>query len=274
VVADVPSTVDDMCLRAIGPGVGGDQRITEYPDMAAVVAALTAWEQRPGRSAFAIASRQAGASTGNRALRTLGRVVAAAAALVVVAGVGMSGVWLARSADSPWGINPDAASEEVLTTIGEASGRDDAMGVGNGIVPVDVFDFDPLGDGAESPDLVTSAIDQRSDTAWTTDTYPGPDLGGKGGAGLVLDLGTSQPVSAVRLELLGSGSSVKVLLAPKPYRKPSKWTVLAQADAIGTAIDLRAPRPVVGRYVLIWFTQVPVVDGTYQGGIRDVIVLR
>ena len=90
----------------------------------------------------------------------------------------------------------------------------------------------------------------------------------------MLDLGTSEAVSAVRLELQGSGSSVRVLVAAKPYGKVRKWSVLAEAPAIGTAIDLRAPRPVVGRYVLIWFTQLPLLDGVYQGGIRDVTVLR
>jgi hypothetical protein len=124
------------------------------------------------------------------------------------------------------------------------------------------------------PELVPNAIDERSDTAWMTETYYAADLGGKDGTGLVLDLGESLPVSAVRLELVGSGSSVKVLVAPEPYRKTSKWTPLAEAEGIGTAIDLRAPRPLVGRYVLVWFTQLPLVDGSYAGGLRDVIVLR
>ena len=124
------------------------------------------------------------------------------------------------------------------------------------------------------PELVPNAIDERSDTAWTTDTYYASDLGGKPGTGLMLDLGESSPVSAVRLELVGSGSSVSVLVAPEPYRKTSRWTRLAGAEGVGTAIDLRAPRPIVGRYVLIWFTQLPLVDGVYAGGLRDVIVFR
>jgi hypothetical protein len=39
---------------------------------------------------------------------------------------------------------------------------------------------------------------------------------------------------------------------------------------------MRSPRPVNGRYVLIWFTQVPpAVDqgtGVYQGGVRSAVV--
>lgn len=277
VVADVPTAVDEICLTAIGPALSGDARIAPYADMTSVVSAMTAWEQRPGRRAFTLAARDGSTriTTGRRALRTVGRLAVAAAALVLIAGVGVGGLRLAQNSQSPWGITADAASIEVLTDVSSAAIVANPFGVPGEIVPVNATDFDPLGtDGSESPELVSSAIDERADTAWTTDTYFAADLDGKGGTGLVLDLGASEAVSAVRLELQGSGSSVRVLVAPKPYSKISKWAVLAEAPAIGTAIDLRAPRPVVGRYVLIWFTQLPLIDGVYQGGIRDVTVLR
>ncbi len=275
VVADVPPAMDEICLRAIGPAVAGDRRIDPYPDVAAVVTALGAWEQRPGRRTLSLAAREAGTAHGRRrALRMAGRAVLAAAALVVVAGVGLAGLRLAQSAESPWGVTATGAPVEVLTETGEVVAFAAPGGIPGEIVPVSAIDFDPQGDGGEMPELVPNAIDERSDTAWMTETYYAADLGGKGGTGLVLDLGESLPVSAVRLELVGSGSSVKVLVAPEPYRKTSKWTPLAGAEGIGTAIDLRAPRPLVGRYVLVWFTQLPLVDGSYAGGLRDVIVLR
>lgn len=277
VVADVPSGIDDICMRAIGPQVAGDDRVDPYPDMAAVATALGAWEQRPGRRTLSLAPREsAPLTTGRRALRAVGRLAVAAAALVVVGGVGLAGLRLAQSSESPWGVTAAEAPLEVLTEVGDVASADDfGGGLPGEIVPVAAEDFDPRGgDREEMPELVPNAIDGRSDTAWTTDTYYSADLDGKGGTGLMLDLGESQPVSAVRLELVGSGSSVSVLVAAEPAKKVSKWTPLASAEGIGTAIDLRAPRPVVGRYVLIWFTQLPLVDGVHQGGIRDVIVLR
>jgi hypothetical protein len=277
VVADVPSGVDEICLRAIGPAVAGDPRVEAYPDMAAVVSALGAWEQRPGRRPLSLTPREgASLTSGRRALRMVGRLALTAAALVVVAGVGIAGLRLAQGAASPWGVTAAGAPVEVLTEVGDVTAVEGvAGGIPGEIVPVGAADFDPLGsDREEMPELVPSAIDERSDTAWTTDTYFAADLDGKGGTGLVLDLGESLPVSAVRLELVGSGSSVKVLVAAEPYKKTQRWTPLAAAQGIGTAIDLRAPRPIVGRYVLIWFTQLPLVDGVYQGGIRDVLVLR
>lgn len=275
VVADVPPAMDEMCMRAIGPEVAGDARIEPYPDVAAVVGALGAWEQRQSPRLASLAARDGVSSGGGRrALRLLGRTLLAAAALVIVAGVGFGGLRLAQSAQSPWGVSAQGADADVLTESGGAVAFDDLGGNAGEIVPVSAIDFDPQGDGTEMGDLVPNAIDARSDTSWTTETYYSADLGGKSGTGLVLDLGESMPVSAVRLELVGSGSSVKVLVAPEPYRKPSKWTPLASAEGIGTAIDLRAPRPVVGRYVLVWFTQLPLVDGVYVGGLRDVLVLR
>jgi hypothetical protein len=115
--------------------------------------------------------------------------------------------------------------------VGELAAVDDfAGGIPGEIVPVSAVDFDPQGsDREEMPELVPNAIDERSDTSWTTDTYYSADLDGKGGTGLMLDLGESLPVSAVRLELVGSGSSVEVLLAAEPSRKVSKWTELASA---------------------------------------------
>jgi putative peptidoglycan lipid II flippase len=275
VVADVPPTIDDICMRAIGPEAAGDPRIQPYPTVSAVVSALGAWEQRPGRRTLSLAARESTGSRGShRALRMAGRALLATAAFVAVGVVGFAGLRLAQSSESPWGISAAGAPTEVLTEVDEFSSTGTVGGIPGEIVPVNATDFDPQGDGEEMADLVPNAIDQRSDTAWTTDTYYSSDLGGKPGTGLVLDLGESTPVSAVRLELVGSGSSVEVLVASKPYRKTRKWTRLAGAEGIGTAIDLRAPRPVVGRYVLIWFTQLPLVDGVYAGGLRDVIVFR
>ena len=57
---------------------------------------------------------------------------------------------------------------------------------------------------------------------------------------------------------------------------PALWTPLAATSSTKDVIDLRAPRPVTGRYVLIWLTRLPpAVDagtGVYQGGIKSVVV--
>ena len=78
------------------------------------------------------------------------------------------------------------------------------------------------------------------------------------------------------MNLLGTGSNVDVRVADRIFADPALWTPLASAFAPRSRIDLRAPRPVTGRYVLIWFTQVPPAEdqgsGVYQGGVRRVVV--
>jgi putative peptidoglycan lipid II flippase len=276
VVADIPTAVDEISMRAIGPAVSGDHRVEPYPDMPAVASALAAWDRRPGRRAVSLSPREVRPLTsGRRALQILGRLAVAAAAFGLIAGVGFGGLRLAQGAASPWGVASSAVPVEVLTEVGDGAVVTDPGGIPGEIVPVAAVDFDPLGfDESEMPDLVPNAIDRRSDTSWTTEAYSTSDLNGKGGVGLMLDLGESTPVSAVRLELVGSGSSIQVLVSSRPSPRIERWSPLAAAEGIGTAIDLRSPRPIVGRYVLVWFTQLPQVDGVYRGGIRDVIVLR
>lgn len=288
VVAAVPASVDDLCMRAIDPRVSGEwppkRGRTPYADISSLVTALgistdTTSAEGIRRPVLGLRRDPSEPMTfGRKALRATGRLAVAAVALVLVGGVALVGLRIAGSAASPWGVQPDAVPSEVLTAVdgfGNGSERLDPNAL-EGVIPVaTAVDFDPFGfDESESPDTVEGAIDPRSDTAWTTETYSSPDLDGKPGVGLILDLGTAQPVSAVRLELTGSGSSVTVGVSSELLKKPKKWPILAQAESIGTAIDLRAPRPIVGRYVMIWFTQLPPQDGAYQAGIREVQVLR
>ena len=80
-------------------------------------------------------------------------------------------------------------------------------------------------------------------------------------------------MSAVSLKLVGNGSSVQVRLSSTILKDPAKWTELARADGAANEIDLRAPRPVVGQYVLLWFTGLPLGDaGGYIGGVREALV--
>ena len=111
-------------------------------------------------------------------------------------------------------------------------------------------------------------------TSWVTETYFAPDLTEEDGVGLVVDLGAARAISAVRLQLAGIGSSISIKVGSQPDAAIGDWALLAEADTIGDTIDLRSPRPVVGRYLLVWFTRLPPVNGAYLGGIREVAVLN
>jgi len=275
VVAEVSPAVDELCMRAIDPAITQDNRWEPFHDIADFVAALGAVDSSSQRWSFSLPPGRPD-SVGRRVLRATGRLAVAVVALLALGGLAVGGLRLAQGAQSPWGVSPTPMATEVLMDV--SVGEDPLLGSDTptgAINIVAVRDFDPRGyDGAEMPDLVQGAIDDDLSTAWTTDIYYSSDLDGKRGVGLLLDLGVSEAVSAVHLDFIGNGGSVRVLIAPEPYGKLSKWTTLARAEGLGTSIDLRSPRPVVGRYVLVWFTKIPLIDGYYQGGIKEVSVLR
>ena len=49
--------------------------------------------------------------------------------------------------------------------------------------------------------------------------------------------------------------------------------MLASVEKAGAVLPLRVPKPVTTRYLLVWITELPSVDGRFQGGVADVKVL-
>ena len=109
-------------------------------------------------------------------------------------------------------------------------------------------------------------------TAWTTVTYYDPYLGGKPGVGLRVDLGAPRQVTSVDLKLVGANSDFEVLIGDKRFADPEKYRTFAEVTGAGTNILLRSARPMSGRYVVVWFTRLPWIDGGYRGGVRSIVV--
>ena len=146
---------------------------------------------------------------------------------------------------------------------------------GDKVIPiVSVSDYDPFGNNKqENPQLAPLAVDDNPASAWTTVHYKAADMSGKGGVGLLLDLGAPRPVSAVTLRLVGNGTDLSVLATDNPAKKVSTFTSMAEVTGAGNALTLRVPRPVTTRYLVVWLTDLPSADGSYQGGVADVRVL-
>ena len=132
-------------------------------------------------------------------------------------------------------------------------------------------DFDPYGDGSEGAGTVRNAIDRQRDSAWYTDTYVSADMNGKGGVGLVVDLGAVRPVRAIDLKLVGSGSDFEILTSKKKPTKMKDFRPVVDVTAAGDAITVRMPRARDARFVMVWLTQLPFNGASYAGGIRDLI---
>lgn len=259
VVADVPRDLDDIAARALqtteAPRPGG-----HYRTPAEVVAALS--------SALAAPLPLPSA----RPRRTGIRVIGVGLAVACAAGLAYLGIQLVLGLDSspltaPRSTPVPAVASTPATTA-SASSTDSVIPI------VSATDFDPYGSThRENPQLVPLALDANPATAWLTDHYATPTMGGKPGVGLLLDLGAPRPVSGVELNLVGNGTNLSLLATDDPTARVSTFTTMAQVAGAGSGVTLRVPRPVTTRYVVVWLTSLPAADGKYQGGIADVHVL-
>jgi serine/threonine kinase PknH len=136
-------------------------------------------------------------------------------------------------------------------------------------------DFDPQGtDGrVENSERVPLAIDGDPDTSWNTSSYAqqlGP-AGLKTGVGLVLDLGRTRGVRQVDIATLGGPTSLSVYVTGQAPTGVADLTPVGEATGTG-ALTVELDEAVSGRYVTVWLTALPQVDGTYRGTIADVVV--
>jgi hypothetical protein len=122
---------------------------------------------------------------------------------------------------------------------------------------VAVTTFDPEGDdGQENDELVSLSIDGNPATFWSTLCYGSRTLGGKGGVGIVADLGTAaigtftaQIASApFQIQILTAGDGA-IPVAIADWGSPLKRAVGADPEAVTVAIN----KPT--RYVLVMFKQ-------------------
>lgn len=137
-------------------------------------------------------------------------------------------------------------------------------------------DFDPQGeDLQEFPELAALAVDGDPETAWRTQTYLqqlGP-AGLKTGVGLVLDLGTGGEVGEVDLALGGEPTGVSVYVTDIAPGGVRGLTPVATATLDGTGGEIALDEPATGRYVTVWLTALPPVDGGFRAEVAEVAVL-
>jgi serine/threonine protein kinase len=122
-------------------------------------------------------------------------------------------------------------------------------------------DYDPEGDGEESPDQARNAIDGNRTTNWDTETYSGGFKGSaKRGVGLYVD--TSKPVAARRLALVtatpGYTAQVYASNTVSDDITSKDWTAVSGQTKVMQ--DERIPLDTARRqfrYYLVWITALP-----------------
>jgi len=219
----------------------------------------------------------------------IGRLVAVAFAIALTLGIGWFG-WQ-QLVGGP-AIDEQAASTEASILETEAVPYEENFDSGlTAVLPIEsVRSYDPLGDsngdgqpdgadGKERNPRAQLAADSDGTTAWLTRKYDSPNVGSKGGVGLIVDLGSPKQLATVELDLIGFGTDLDVRVADQILDDPDLWTEFASVNDAGPEIVLRSPRSVIGQYVLIWLTGLPVIPDTtntddprYQGGIRQVSI--
>lgn len=114
--------------------------------------------------------------------------------------------------------------------------------------------LDPQGDGAEFPELTPRAIDGDPTTYWRSRRYNDPAYGMKDGIGLAVTLDQRAPVTAVELDVQGTGGLVE-LRATSPTT-PTEGAPLASAE-MGATTVLELAEPVETDMLVLWFPRLP-----------------
>ena len=147
-------------------------------------------------------------------------------------------------------------------------------------------EFSPLGPPIQA-DQVPLTIDGKTSTAWVTSEYQNyPNFGNLSsradGSGIVVDLGSVQSVSGVKLTLPVAGQNLEVLAAPAdatsaPTSASAFTQRIANPKTVGTTFDSPLlATPVRTRYVLIHITSLPPEpdnSSAYRGGISEIQIV-
>jgi eukaryotic-like serine/threonine-protein kinase len=114
--------------------------------------------------------------------------------------------------------------------------------------------YDPEGDGVEHNELAGAATDGSTSTAWTTETYHGPDFGGlKTGVGLVLAAGGPVKLTQLTVTTPTPGFTAEIQASDSPS---GGFT----ADSSSQTVNGTTTFTLDGRtatYYLVWITQPP-----------------
>jgi hypothetical protein len=153
------------------------------------------------------------------------------------------------------------------------------------LTPVGATGFDPLTSTKNDPDNENSpyakyAIDSSAQTAWTTQWYKTASFGGlKAGSGLMLVMPKAVTYRSVTVTFgTGPGADVKLLVGDSATRSAANLAsmkTVASGDNVSGTTTFKIASSATGRYLVIWFTQLPPKAGPghwYMGAVFNVVV--
>lgn len=117
-------------------------------------------------------------------------------------------------------------------------------------------------------------VDGDPATSWHTETYRqqlGPG-GLKTGVGLVVDLGSSRRVTGVDVTFVGRPTGFSLYLTDEAPTGVADLTPEAGETADATSVSVTLPDDAAGRYLIVWLTELPPVQGGFRGEVAEVVV--
>ncbi len=139
---------------------------------------------------------------------------------------------------------------------------------------LEVSTLDPQGDGEERADEAPQAADGDPASTWTTERYfqqLGPQ-GLKTGVGLVVDLGESTAVREVDLQLVGAPTTAELYLTDEEPDDVADLEPVGEIEATDRRGATELSGEESGRYLVVWLTSLPAVDGGFRGEVGEVVV--
>ena len=134
------------------------------------------------------------------------------------------------------------------------------------LIPVEVVDYDPGGNGDENPSLVARIIDGDDSTGWSTESYRTSNFGKlKDGTGAYIDFGKRVDMKEMTIISSGGWSG-----AVKASDDVLNWTMVKEIKGAQPEISLKM-EDTYHRYYLIWITDLsPAEQGKYHDKIFEV----
>ncbi|MCE0536842.1 hypothetical protein LWF15_15155 [Kineosporia rhizophila] len=130
--------------------------------------------------------------------------------------------------------------------------------------------IDPLGDGDERSAGAARAVDGDEDTFWESERYQSAAFGGlKKGLGLAIELRRTTAVSSAEIDVAGTGGRVQLRTADEPEFEGSTSIGSGSFENGTVTVDAKEDAD-AGKYVILWFTELPAVESGYRMEVSEV----
>ncbi len=141
------------------------------------------------------------------------------------------------------------------------------------LTPASVTAFGASGAaGGDNPGQASLATSGNPATPWTSDWYATAEFGNlQSGTGLLVDMGQTVTITSVQLSLGNPGADIQLRVGGTPTL--ADLQTVATSNNAGGTVQLSLASPAHARYLLIWFTKLPLDNvGTYQASVYDIAV--